>query len=476
MTSPICISHHEIVQFFKKHAHIQVEDVLLHYIQFFEKCGDQMKQNHLLAMIKGLSSKIDGLGTHIEQTIVNENKTQNEVLQKLFCECVKDSLLTSVINEVKNLGVLQTLQFDQLSKLVECTQEKLDAFPFPVLLASIENLRTTKLHVEFDELKSWMFEQFIDHLRSRLSNMHIDDVVEMRRTLENVIGQESSQTEIVKTYFCDIDKALSRVTVDITKVEDRVDKGRSDQNELLRSYTDNVMQKVIDNEKDLAFIKDTLHEILLLKTGLTSLSATMEAFVKPTRSSAKGALTETLTESIFERLFPSHTIERVSSSKQKGNMDLQLHKTGQPSIMIDVKKYSKPVPAKEIEKFHADMALGKRHSILLCIDCQVKDKSHFEIEITSDHCIAVYLNKVSFQDMNDVVRAVNVIYTLHGILDRYKSSNSSLSCAQVQHANTIIKSHMDNIRVVKNNLTQSILLLDSMLSSGLSTALQVTAP
>lgn len=453
------ISNPTVLNFLKENQHISVEDLLIYTISFLNKIQQAPSDHEILNSIKTME-------TTLFEKFSSLSTTQTNSLQQ-YISSISEHSTNAVLNSV-NAVINRT---DKLDIAVERIQEKLSMSSVSDVLSAIHSLRDTKVQVDMENMKNWMLDQFADHIRGRIVDMKFTEVLEVRNSIDLLLSRSDLDSQRVRDSLGVVDASVRKLQDTfghrLDKVRDYIDDTSVRQSGLMKTYTDHV-------ERDLGTIRGNLGDILMLKGNLVQLTEVVETFTKPMKSSAKGGLTEVVLEGMLKEMFPMHDIDRIPSSKQKGNMDIHLRKTGYPTVMIDVKKYTRPVPLKEIEKFKEDILLGKNHAILLCIDCCTKEKNHFDIEVNSEYYVSVYLNKVPFGDLSDVNRAVHIIYALDGILEKYRNSQTtSLTFAQIQYAIKQINSTMEQIRMVKNNLSQSVMLIDTILKSGLTSALGV---
>lgn len=473
-----------VIDFFKSNPQLDPKDVLASMVKLIKKCTTVATESHIISAIKELTnsqtakfdeikSKITSQNQHTEQAIANiTNELQHITLkmQSSFSE-TESRLLRNITDALDMTTAKHTLRIDTLETTINnhlngaSTRDIIQAI---LELKSLVSAPTVTQDLSFDKLQGWMHDTFLDTLRLKIQDCSFSDIAEARQSLALLLQKSTADAEGTKHV---IDRITHLQTTINQTTQTQQDTLRT-QTDFFKSITNGVAGQLSRTEQEFTDIRRQLVELLTIKNDMTSLTEALRVFANPTKTAAKGVLAENVVETALTQLFPTHVVKRVASNRQRGNMDFQITKTGYPTVMIDVKKYAKGIPEREIKKFHDDMALGKRHAIMLCIECKVPDRAHLELELTGNGTVAVYLNNVTFQDMSDMLRAVNLIYTIDNIVQRYKTENGTgLSTAQIEHANEQIRSHLNSVRLVQDHLRQSLSLIDDMLRSGLASVL-----
>ena len=165
-------------------------------------------------------------------------------------------------------------------------------------------------------------------------------------------------------------------------------------------------------------VVDVLHEKMSkidnLATNMERIAVDLERMIGRTQGSRKGVLLEDLVvDYLFENM-KECTIERISSNKQKGRMDLCVSRVDMPDIAIDLKNGSKAknLSSSDLEKFYRDMTTGGKHAILAVFNGCITGKRKFHIEIHGKNiCVILHSLEIG-TDYAQIMMAINVIWVL----------------------------------------------------------------
>jgi len=165
-------------------------------------------------------------------------------------------------------------------------------------------------------------------------------------------------------------------------------------------------------------VVDVLHEKMSkidnLATSMERIAVDLERMVGRTQGSRKGVLLEDLVvDYLFENM-KECTVERISSNKQKGRMDLCVSRVDMPDIAIDLKNGSKAknLSSSDLEKFYRDMTTGGKHAILAVFNGCITGKRKFHIEIHGKNiCVILHSLEIG-TDYAQIMMAINVIWVL----------------------------------------------------------------
>jgi polyhydroxyalkanoate synthesis regulator phasin len=144
-----------------------------------------------------------------------------------------------------------------------------------------------------------------------------------------------------------------------------------------KEYFDEVEQQIQETQRALETkIDGVLAPLKDCKTQLMDLAS------KP---ASKGAVGELVVLSVLEEGLPHHTVEDVSTKKEKrGDIHVTSTVSGHKHL-VEVKKHKHAVSATEIEKFEDDLRESKHHTvgIFLSLDSPIQLRAkHGKFEIT----------------------------------------------------------------------------------------------
>lgn len=125
----------------------------------------------------------------------------------------------------------------------------------------------------------------------------------------------------------------------------------------------------------------------------------------------KGKEAELNYEMILNRLFPTLEINRIASDPHSCDIEM-IGKDQNSSILFEVKNYKNNVPKQQIEKFHYDLKMRKKHGVMVSVESGISAKNAFQIDFVRDEkdrqFVALYLP--NHQTNHDsLLIAVNII-------------------------------------------------------------------
>ena len=186
--------------------------------------------------------------------------------------------------------------------------------------------------------------------------------------------------------------------------------------ETMSDVTSSVTSVIKSTPNDLSLVRLEAINEKAANTGIAvkELSGIFEEYISSFKNPCiKGRNTEIKTVLQLETVFPKHEIIHVPSSKQKGKMDIILRRDKYPDVSIDTKNYNKTVPKTEVEKFEADMVLGKTHGILVSTNSKIACKPNFTISVIQGY-IAIYLSEN--KDIENIKLAMDIIYNMNNAM------------------------------------------------------------
>lgn len=150
-------------------------------------------------------------------------------------------------------------------------------------------------------------------------------------------------------------------------------------------------------------------------------------------SSKKGKISETLLFVVLNKLFPDAEI--TDTSKTAASCDFAMSRPKKPDILFENKDYQKNVPFDEVKKFERDLTERDRSGIFLSQKTGIAHKSHFQIDIINNHCVAVYIHQADYSS-EYIAIAVRIIDELQPRL---------VDCIQNNHSIPIPREVLEHI-------------------------------
>lgn len=164
----------------------------------------------------------------------------------------------------------------------------------------------------------------------------------------------------------------------------------------------------------LGVLSEKMAKVDTLTSNMEKIAGDLDKLVGRSQGSRKGVLLEDLVVDYLVSYMKDCNVERISSSKQKGRMDLCISRVGNPDIAVDLKNGSKAknISSTDLEKFYRDMTTSGKHAILAVFNGCVTGKRRFHIEVHGKSvCVILHSLEVGV-DYSQIIMAVNVIWIL----------------------------------------------------------------
>jgi hypothetical protein len=149
--------------------------------------------------------------------------------------------------------------------------------------------------------------------------------------------------------------------------------------------------------------------------------AVTELLKKMDNSSSKGAVSESMLNSVLQQLYPTGEITSVGTIKETG--DIILSRIGKPTILIENKNYGRNVPQDEVKKFMRDTDIQNMCGLFLSQHTGIATKENFEIDVQNGN-VLLYVHNVNY-DPEKIRIAIDVIDFLKLRLDEASDGTTS---------------------------------------------------
>ena len=143
---------------------------------------------------------------------------------------------------------------------------------------------------------------------------------------------------------------------------------------------------------------------------------------KYSNSSLKGNISENYIESLLNNIYKSAEIKRMTDKSKSGDFIMTKNNI---SILFEIKNYSRNVPTEEVNKFIRDINEQNICGIMLSISSGISNKYNFQIDITNNNNVCLYIHDVNFES-DKIKLGVDIIDNLYSKL-KLKSSSNEIS-------------------------------------------------
>ena len=332
-----------------------------------------------------------------------------EEYNKSLCDTLSTSLSKEILERLKDQNII----LDNLSK---------------TLLIKLSDMKN-------DNIKE--IRQHIDN-NSNISIIKIIDKLELENSklLNEIMPKRTNEIEnIINNFYNKI-----RNTDDIKDLEKRYI-------ENIQTLECNILKNINTSENK---IVSQLYEIKDENKTLTKIENELLNFLdKYKNSSLKGQISENYIEQTLNELFKSSEIERTTGENKSG--DFIIHRENNNPILIEIKNYTRNVPTEEVRKFRRDVSENKMSGIMISMNSGICKKNNFQIDITEDNNICVYIHNLNFD--NDKIKiAVELIDNLHYKLSQNINNGININISQLQE----ITKEYNNFLLKRNNIIISI--------------------
>ncbi len=165
-------------------------------------------------------------------------------------------------------------------------------------------------------------------------------------------------------------------------------------------------------------------------------------------SSTKGKIAEGFLEQTLKELYPEDIVQVTASTAHES--DIQLISSNYPTILIESKNYTNPVPSKEVEKFKIDLdRTNIKFGIFYSFGTTITGKPKFIIESYKDKYI-LYLPNITFES-SLINISVLMIRKIAMMLDNSNNYNKDLIFQKANEIINIIK----ELDILYDNLSRT---------------------
>ena len=106
-------------------------------------------------------------------------------------------------------------------------------------------------------------------------------------------------------------------------------------------------------------------------------------------------MAENQIETIINKLYPYADVKRTADEDSSG--DFIMTRTDGIPIMFEIKDYNRNIPTDEITKFVRDVTENNICGIFISISTGICKKRNFEIEISENNNIMLYIHNMNYE-------------------------------------------------------------------------------
>lgn len=260
----------------------------------------------------------------------------------------------------------------------------------------IESLKDS-VGVDFDKIKDSIggcvndikknFEYEVKNLKGLINN----ELKLLKKSNENELNKLSNNLN----NNSEIDKKFNKMSISIS--------------ENLDKYTRNLDESIFK-----------------LYGSIEQTNAVMNKLVSSSsRAGALGDIGEKFVEEIITKNFKNIICNNISQKSHSGDILLQVKDSGGDyNIMVECKKYSKPVPQKEVDKFYRDL-LDNDHKfgIMISLDSKICGKRQFDIctDFSTTKKYAIFCSNIGNNEY-PIIWSILIIQLIYEHIDKFDSN------------------------------------------------------
>jgi hypothetical protein len=347
----LTLDHSRILKFFEAHPNLDPEDTICKMIDVMETLNEfmsnTMSNTAVLDMLNRLNHKMDDV-CRLNSDTHRHFAEQMGTLKKEYIEELRMVLTCNVSDKI------EPLLREQNAALFEKTNAMISSL-IPKNEAAV-----------------------VGRIEAVVKDFQDNVTADTKQLLSNTMGPAT-----LHQYLAEFDG--------------RIQHAISNSQTILSSSIENTERRM---ENRMATITDTSNKVS--EALHTSVNTLLHKF---DNSSSKGQLSENLLYNVLSELYPMASIEHVGQTKETG--DIMLRRTDHPTILVENKDWSRPVPHAEVIKFIRDVETQKCSGVFLSQNGSITSKNNFEIDVCEGH-VMVYVHKVC-NDPERIKMAVDIV-------------------------------------------------------------------
>jgi hypothetical protein len=205
-------------------------------------------------------------------------------------------------------------------------------------------------------------------------------------------------------------------------------------------------ERLLNNMNDVKTINILNSEIQ--KETNTNLTTYLNRY---NNSTFKGQMAENNVEELLCKIYQSSEI--IKKTKEYKTGDLILKRINMEPILFEVKDFKVNVPITDIDKFIRDVNETNISGIMLSISSGISNKKNFQIDITKNNKICIYIHNVEY-DVDKIRLAVDIIDNLESKL-RENTENITITKDIIEQINNDYQTFLLKRDLTLNHIKES---------------------
>ena len=330
-----------------------------------------------------------------------------------------ESLHESMSNTMGNTAVLDMLQalnhkMDNVSQANTHLEQQLAARMNELRKEYVDDLKMVLTCNVSDKIEPLLREQ--NTVLFDKTNAMITSLIPQNESA--VVGRIESVVKSFQDHVTADTKQLLSSTMDaatlqrhLIEFDEKVNRAVSSSQAILTQTLENTERRLDGRLNTITTNSNQVSEALH-----SSVSSLLHKFEN---SSSKGQLSENLLMNVLGDLYPSASIDHVGQTKETG--DIMLYRKDHPTVLVENKDWSRPIPQNEVNKFVRDVEIQKCSGIFLSQNGGITCRENFEIEIIQG-LVLVYVHDVK-NDPILIKMAIDIIDRIEPTLSEVTSIN-----------------------------------------------------
>lgn len=310
------------------------------------------------------------------------------------------------INKIKldsKLGI-------ELNNMLKLSHNILTNISDPFISYSVIDKSYDKINEIVEELKESVGVDFtkidttVAHCVGNIKNNFEYEVKNLRSLIENELKLLKKSNEI------ELNKLSTTISnSNNSEFDEKLNIINSKISENLERYTKNLDESIFK-------LCGSIEQTNIVMNKLVSNSS---------RAGALGDIGEKFVEEVITKNFKNIVCDNISHKNHSGDILLQVKDSGGDyNIMVECKKYSKPVPQKEVDKFYRDL-LDNDHKfgIMISLDSKICGKRQFDIctDFSTTKKYAIFCSNIGNNEY-PIIWSILIIQLIYEHIDKFDSN------------------------------------------------------
>ena len=359
--SQFILKNERVIDFFKKHNHLDFNEMCGIFVDIMEKMMQNMTDNiessHNTALIKKLASRMEQMESSFSQHNANMSQSLGQLSEQFSGLITRH--LESMLGHMRD--TIKSHNGDAEKSIIDRIQTNNDLF-----LSKINEL------TKDDAIRGFM--------EGELKKVNVRLQEESERVL---LGMEKGGNAETMT-------KLNEVITGQYKEMDAAFKARIDSFFTSQTSNNGSMYAEIMNK---------------LEKTTSAVDTVGNYFQKQIGSTTKGKQGEAKLEVVLAKMFPSAEIKNTAGMTACG--DFIVTRKDKSKVLLDNKDYDTVVPIKEVNKMIRDVEQNDCHGVLISQNSGIAQKEDFEINV-HNHKILVFLHDTKYDPIK-ITMAFNII-------------------------------------------------------------------